>query len=200
VVRPFSLNVRLFGHTPQRSHAVAITARVDSAELAVESVRNIICRLARFGRRNEIFARDPGNNLANSIILQDNEIAIVIREAVFAIQATRIAGRQPPAHGRQIASLVRIIGRVAQVLFHCKLVRVLSHVVTDVKATFEILHHAERPAFRRYYSLNPPSHGPALGFHRAGVTFYRFRDCLRIARFGRACPDIVGTRPAGRRR
>src|SRR6516164_1677624 len=76
-------NVRLLRHTSQGSHAIAITARVDSAELAVESVRNIICSLPRFGRRNEIFARDSGNNLANSVILQNNEIAIVIREAVF---------------------------------------------------------------------------------------------------------------------
>src|SRR5215831_1940929 len=88
-------NERLLGHTPQRSHAVAITARVDSAELAVESVRNIICRLPRFGRRNEIFARDPGNNLANSIILQDYEITFMIREAVLAIEAARISGWQP---------------------------------------------------------------------------------------------------------
>ena len=35
-------NVRLLGHAAQRSHAVAVTARVDSAELAVESVRHII--------------------------------------------------------------------------------------------------------------------------------------------------------------
>jgi len=73
------------GQTPQRRHAVAITARIDSAELAVESVRSIICRLPRFGRRNKIFARDPGNNLAHSITLEDNEIAVAIWEAVFAI-------------------------------------------------------------------------------------------------------------------
>src|SRR5215471_17205441 len=99
-------NERLLGHTPQRSHAVAITARVDSAELAVESVRNIIRRLPRFGRRNEIFARDPRKNLANSVIFQHNEIAVVIRESVFAIQAMWISGWQPPGHGRHIASFV----------------------------------------------------------------------------------------------
>src|SRR5262245_5437818 len=98
--------MRLLGHTPQRSHAIAITARVESAELAVESVRHKISALPRFGRRNEILVPEPGNNLANSIILQDNEIAIVIRKAAFAIQATRIARWQPPGDGPQIASLV----------------------------------------------------------------------------------------------
>ena len=73
----------LLGHAAQRSHAVAVTARVDSAELAIESVRHKIFTLPRFGQRNKILAREPGNHLANSIIFQDNEIAIVVREAIL---------------------------------------------------------------------------------------------------------------------
>ena len=34
---------------------------------------------------------NPGNNLANSVIFQDYEIAILVRETIFAIQATRIS-------------------------------------------------------------------------------------------------------------
>jgi hypothetical protein len=76
----------LLGHAAQRSHAVAVTACVDATKLAVESIRHKIFSLPGFGRRNKIFAREPGNHLANSIIFQDNEIAIVVRKAIFAIQ------------------------------------------------------------------------------------------------------------------
>ena len=71
--------------------------------------------------------------------------------------------------------------------------RVLSHVVADVKTALEILEYPERSAVGRYNSLNPSSHRPALGFHYAGVTFRRFCDCLRIAGFRRACANIART-------
>jgi len=186
------------GHAAQRGHAVAVTAGVDSAEFAVESVgRKIFAR--RFRRGNEPLVRER-KNLANSVIFQGNEITVLVREILFAIQATRISGWQPPGHGRQVAPLVRVIRRLAQVLFSCCLVRVLPHVVADVKTALEVLHHPERPAFRRYDSLNPPSAGPALRFRHARVTLQRFRDCLRVAGFLRACTGTAGTWLAGRPR
>jgi hypothetical protein len=106
----------LLANATQGHVAVAVAARVDSAEFAVVSVGKTITRV---GRGDEPFIRKTGNDLANSIILQDDEIAVAVRKAILAIQPARISGRQSPSYGRQVASLVRILSGVAQLLVRC---------------------------------------------------------------------------------
>src|SRR3982750_2061249 len=90
----------LLRHLPDAAQGdvpIPIAACVDRAELPVIPVGRVQGFVAVFlGRRREPFCRQARNRVTNPVFLQHDKIAVVIREALLAIQFSWITRRHAP--------------------------------------------------------------------------------------------------------